>query len=205
MPRYLAIIAAFLAFVSATTAAQNRLQGELELDAASRTERNAGVWLDGQYVGHVGDLRGGDSLVLVPGRHELLFRLIGYEDLRHSVTIEPGEKTGFRVSMAPKSDAVYPSRENTARLRFEVEPTDAAIFVDQAFAGHVDRFDGRGGMRIAPGTYRFTIALPGYESFQTELALREGQTYEIKTELRRGDLSDQAAQLIESNPGILDP
>lgn len=203
MLRYITGFAAVLAFVTGTVQAQNRLQGELELKPASGTERDAGVWLDGQYVGHVSDLRGGDSLVLVPGQHDLLFRLVGYEDLRHSVTIEPGEETEFRVSMAPKPDAVYPSKEDTARLRIEVEPSDAAIFVDQAFVGHVARFDGRRGMRIAPGTYRFTIALPGYESFQTELTLREQQTYEIKTKLKRGNLSDQAAQLIASNPGVV--
>ena len=51
-------------------------------------------------------------------------------------------------------------------------------------------------MRLKAGTYRFTIALPGYESFETELALRAGQTYEIKTELARGDFADQPEALV---------
>ena len=69
------------------------------------------------------------------------------------------------------------------------------MFIDEAFVGHVDRYDDRGGMRILPGTYRFTIALPGYETFHTELTMRAQQTYEIKTELAPGNLSDQAEQL----------
>lgn len=204
MMKRIALCAAALTCVTGITGAQNPLQGELELEAASKTERDAGVWLNGQYVGFVDDLRGGDRLVLVPGQHELLFRLIGYQDLETSITVEPGQRAEFRVSMAPEPGAVYPPRENTARLRIDVEPAEAAIFVDEKFVGHVDRFDGRSGMRIAPGTYRFTIALPGYEAFQTEMTLREAQTYEIKTNLGRGDLSDQAAELIAANAGVVE-
>ena len=47
---------------------------------------------------------------------------------------------------------------------------------------------------------RFTIALPGYEAFQSELTLRANQTYEVKTELQKGRLSEQAAQLLSANP-----
>jgi hypothetical protein len=50
-------------------------------------------------------------------------------------------------------------------------------------------------MRLSPGTYRFTIALPGYQPFNTELTLRSGQTYEIKTELPKGEIGDQAEEL----------
>jgi hypothetical protein len=181
---------------------QTELQGELELKAASRTERDAGVWLDGQYVGFVDDLHGRDRLVLVPGPHEITFKLIGYQEVTHSITVEPGQDTEHVVSMQPSPQAVYPDLENTSRVRLKVEPENAAIFVNQKFIGHVDRFDGRRGMRIAPGTYRFTVALPGYEPFQTELTLRENQTYEIETKLPKGSLSDQAAELMVANPGV---
>jgi len=185
----------------ATAAAQSPLLGELELKAESRAERDAGVWLDGQYVGFVSELKGGDRLVLVPGSHELLFKLVGYEDLATSVTIEPEQEAEFVVSMEPKPDVTYPSKETTAQLRIDVKPAEAAVFVDETFVGHVDRFDGRSGMRIAPGTYRFTVALPGYETFQTELTLRARQSYEIKTDLARGSLSDQAGELLADTFG----
>lgn len=176
--------------------AQNPLLGEVELKAGSKIERNAGVWLDGQYVGFVGDLRRGDRLVLVPGRHELLFKLVGYEDLPMSIAVEPRQTAEYVVSMEPVPGVTYPAKESTARVRIDVEPDDAAIFVNEAFVGHVDRFDGRRGMRIEPGTYRFVVALPGYEPFQTELTVRANQTYEVKTRLSKGRLSDQAAELI---------
>jgi hypothetical protein len=181
--------------------AQNSLQGEVELKAATRTERDAGVWLDGQYVGFVREMRGNDRLVLVPGPHEFLFKLIGYQDLAKTIVVEPGRSADYRVSMVLKPDVTFPAKENTAQVRIDIEPEDAAIFVNDAFVGHVDRFNGRRGMRMAPGTYRFTVALPGYESFQTELTVRANQTYELKTDLSRGRLSDQAAQLIATRPG----
>lgn len=182
--------------------AQGALLGEVELKAASKVDRNAGVWLDGQYVGFVRDLRGRDRLVLVPGDHELLFKLVGYEDQKLSITVEPGQDAEYHVSMGPKPDLTYPSRDSTARVRIDVEPDDAAVFVNDAFIGHVGRFDGRRGMRMEPGTYRFVIALPGYETFQAEMTVRANQTYEVKTELSKGRLSDQAAQLIATDPGV---
>jgi hypothetical protein len=100
--------------------------------------------------------------------------------------------------MLPKPDATYPDESATAQVRISVKPEEAAIFVNDSYVGHVDRFDGRAGMRLSAGTYRLTIALPGYEAFNTELTLRAGQSYEIKTELPKGRLDAQAAALIVS-------
>jgi hypothetical protein len=192
-----------LVLAASATSAQNRLLGEIDLKANSKIERDAGVWVDGQYVGFVDDLQGNDRLVLVPGQHELLFRLVGYEDVRATITVEPDQRAEYRLSMQLRPGVTFPEEDSTARLRIEVEPEEAAIFVNQTFVGHVDRFNGRRGMRIAPGTYRVTVALPGYEAFQTEISLRAGQTYEIETDLRRGRLSEQAAELIATNPGVV--
>lgn len=181
--------------IAANAWAASPLQGEVELQAASRLERDAGVWLDGQYIGFVKDLGGKGRLVLVPGSHDLLFKLVGYEDVARTIVVEPGDRKEYRVTMAQGANVTYPDKANTAQLRLSVKPGDAAIFVNDAYAGHVDRFGGRAGMRLSPGTYRFTIALPGYQPFNTELTLRSGQTYEIKTDLPKGQLGDQAEEL----------
>jgi PEGA domain len=193
MPRV--VFASLLFSVATATVAINPVQGELEILPATRVENLAGVWLDGQYIGYVKNLRGRGKLVLVPGEHELLFKLVGYQDLSRTVVIEPGEDARYRVAMLEEPDVTYPDKAETAKVRMEIEPSDAAIFVNDNFVGHVDRFDGYSGMRLKAGTYRFTIALPGYESFETELTLRAGQTYEIKTDLSPGSLDDQAEAL----------
>ncbi len=181
----------FFLFFATNSVAVNSMQGEVQIEAASRVERDAGVWLNDQYIGYVRNLRGSGKLILVPGEHRLVFKLIGYEDLLSTIVVEPGERTRYRVAMRRAPDLDYPEESETARLRLFVKPLDAAIFVNDAYVGHVNRFNGRKGMRLSAGTYRVTIALPGYEAFETELKLLAGQTYFIRTELPRRTLEAQ--------------
>jgi hypothetical protein len=176
------------------------LQGEVGIEAASKLERNAALWLDGQYVGTVNDLDGKGRLVLVPGEHQLLFKLIGYEDVASTIMVEPGRRQQYRIAMTSVAGATYPEKGDTAQLRIAVKPDVAAIFINDSFVGRSDRFGDRRGMRLSAGTYRVTIALPGYEAFNAELTLRAGQTYEIKTELAKGRLDDQAEELTARAP-----
>lgn len=190
------LVGIFVLFASTLTFAANPILGEVEIESASRVERDAGVWVDDQYVGYVKNLRGSGKLILVPGEHELKFEMIGYEDVVNTIIVEPGQETLYRLTMKRAENFDYPKKEETARLRISVEPEEAAIFLDGAYVGHVDRFNGRRGMRLASGTYRFTIALPGYEPFETEMTLTAGQTYEIKTTLPKGRGDGEAATLI---------
>lgn len=191
------VAVAIASWLMATGAfAANPLQGEVELTPASKVERNAGLWLDGQYVGFVKDLEGSGKLVLLPGRHQLVLKLIGYNDLTSTIDVEPGSRSRYRVAMLANPNATYPAESDTAQVRISVKPEKAAIFVNDAYVGHIDQFDGRSGMRLSAGTYRLTIALPGYESFKTELTVRAGQSYEIKTDLIKGSLDDQTAALL---------
>jgi hypothetical protein len=181
--------------IAADASGDNPLLGEIQLQAASKIDLDAGVWLDDQYVGFVKDLRGNGRIVTVPGEHRLLFQLVGYEDVERSFVVEPGEQKLFRLKMREQSEASYPDKADTARVRFEVEPDTAAVFVNGEFVGPVNRFDGRSGMRMSAGTYQFKIALPGYQAFATEMTVISGQTYEVKTKLPKGSIGDQAAEL----------
>lgn len=184
-----------LGSISSAAWAVNPLLGKVEISPASRVERDAGVWVDGQYMGYVRHLSGKDRLVLLPGEHDLVFKLVGFEDVASRITVEPGSKVDYRLQMQQREGVTYPEKDATAKLRLNVEPEEAAIFVNQTYVGHVDRFNGPKGMRLAPGDYRFTIALPGYRSFETSLTVHANQTYEVKTKL-------QAAALDEQAPGL---
>lgn len=196
MHKGLWLAAIFVGFTAPAVFAGNPIMGKLELVAATKAERDAGVWVDGQYVGYVKNLDGNDSLVLVPGEHSLEFKLLGYDNVESTVVVEPGEEKSYRLAMQQAENVTYPDKAETARVRFKVEPEDAAIFVDEKYVGHVDRFDGHKGMRLSPGTYRFTIALPGYHAFKTQLSVRAEQDYEIKTELAEAPYEDQASELV---------
>ena len=184
--------------------AAHPLQGEVEINAASKLESTAGLWLDGQYIGSVSELDGKGRLALVPGEHQLLFKLIGHEDVASTIVVEPGKRQQYRLAMSAVAGATYPTKWETAQLRIDVKPEDAAIFINDSFVGRTDRFGNRQGMRLSAGTYRVTIALPGYEAFNAELTLRTGQTYEIKTELEKGRLDEQAQELTTGVPASAD-
>jgi hypothetical protein len=172
--------------------------GEVELRAATDVEADAGVWVDGQYMGYLRELKGRNRLVLLPGEHQLVVRLIGYTDLNERIMVEPGQRREYRVTMPSDPTALYPEEGETAQLRISVVPQTAAVFVNDVYAGHVERFSGRQGARLGAGTYRVRIALPGYQPFETELTLLANQTYEIKTELLKGTIADQPDTLIMS-------
>lgn len=194
--RPLLIAAAAVALLGATTSfAANAILGGMEFRATNKVEKNAGVWVDGQYMGYLRELKGKSRLILLPGEHDLLIKLIGYQDLRDKVIVEPGQTREYRVTLSANPNAAYPEENQTAKLRISVEPKSAAVFVNDVYAGHVDRFNGRRGALLRAGTYRIKIAMPGYQAFETELTLRANQDYEIKTELLTGSITGQAEGL----------
>ena len=174
----------------------NPMLSEVELEPASRAERDAGVWVDGQYFGFVKELKGKNRLVLMPGRHELRLKLAGYEEYVAPVDLEPGERRRYSVRLQPLANASYPDADQTATVRLDIEPARAALFVDGAYAGHVEKFSGRRGLRLRAGTHRFRIALPGYQPFETEMTLVPSQRYELKVQLPKGSMSDQPEDVV---------
>src|SRR5262249_18550035 len=72
--------------------AQNQVMGELEFEGKSKLEQDAGVWIDGGYVGYLKELNGKKKIVLLPGQHEVVVRQSGYLDNVQKVVVQPGEK-----------------------------------------------------------------------------------------------------------------
>jgi hypothetical protein len=161
--------------------------GELELVGTSRTEKLAGVWIDGQYVGYLGELKGHKKLLLLPGEHQLVVRHGGYQEFARKLIVEPGQKQTVHVQLARDTEARYP--DVTAEIKMQVKPSRAAVFIDGIFAGHIDEFDGPGqALLVAPGKRRIKIALPGYQPFESEVELRPNQKFVLKTELSKGSI-----------------
>lgn len=199
--RLLAGVLAVLVLVGGARGA-NPMLAEVRLEPATSAERDAGVWVDGQYFGFVRELRGKNRLVLLPGRYELSVRLAGYEEFVTSIDVEPGEARRFRVRLEPRADASYPDAEQTASVRLNVAPARAALFVNGTYAGPVERFSGRDGLRLRAGTHRFRVALPGYRPFETEMTLAPSQRYELKAELAVGAMSDQPEDIVARGGSI---
>ncbi len=165
--------------------AENDVLGEIELVGASKVENTSGVWIDGQYIGYLGELKGSKKLLLLPGEHQITVRQGGYVDFAQNVSVRAGQKQIIPVKMEKDLDVTLP--RVTAEIKLDVKPNRAAVFVDGVFIGHIAEFTGIGkALLVQPGKRKITISLPGYQTFETEIDLVANQKTTIKTELPQG-------------------
>lgn len=175
--------------------ADNPVMGEIQFEGKSKVEKTSGVWIDGQYVGYLKELKGSKKVMLLPGDHEISVRQDGYQNFTQHITVHPGEKQLVQVAM--QKAATGPMPAVTAEVKISVNPSRAAVFLDGQFIGHVGEFQGIGhGLLIAPGEHKIKIALPGYKSFETDINPIANQKVEVKTELQKSEqpLDDPSLQ-----------
>jgi hypothetical protein len=175
--------------------AQNQVMGEVKFEGTTKTEKEAGVWVDGQYVGYLKELKGNKKVMLLPGSHEISVRQSGYEDFKKTVIVEPGQTHVVNAVMIKSPRATSP--EVTSTLKLNIEPKRAAVFLDDKYVGHASEFGGAfRSMLISPGKHRIKVELPGYRTYDTEINLLAGQKTEVKTVLVPGSI-EQAGPLIK--------
>jgi len=180
--RPVAIMALWFALALRLVGEGNEVLGELQLDGATRVERTSGVWIDGQYLGFLDELKGSKKILLLPGTHKLSVRQNGYVDFARDVVLHAGEKQVVRVTMA--KDARYVMPAVTSEIKMSVNPGRAAVFLDGQFVGHADEFGGIGkSLIVAPGHRKISLSLPGYQTFSTEVDLAPNQKFMLKTDL----------------------
>ena len=173
-----------LAFTQSSndTQSSNKVLGELVLAGAGDTEKNAGVWVDGQYLGYLKELKGSKKILLLPGGHDIVVKQDGYQDFSQRVAVQAGEKQTIAVKMT--KDLRFQMPSTSSEIKFYVSPNRAAVFVDGQYAGHAGEFGGAGrGLLVAPGHRKITVSLTGYKSLDTEVDLAPNQKFEIKTDL----------------------
>lgn len=183
--------------LSIASLAQNQVLGEVRLVGKTKADKTSGVWVDGQYVGYVEELKDDKKLLLLPGEHQITVRQSGYGDFAQKVTVEPRKRVVLQVVMLKDPRTHFP--KVTAQIKLQVTPERAAVFVDDAFVGSVSEFTGMGrGMLVSPGKHRIKIALPGYQAFDTEVNLLARQKITIKTDLLPGSIN-QAGPSVKQN------
>jgi len=176
------MVALWLAFALRLFCASNEVLGELQLDGATRVERTSGVWIDGQYLGFLDELKGSKKILLLPGTHKLSVKQNGYVDFTRDVVLHAGEKQVVRVTMTKDTRYVMPPV--TSEIKMSVNPGRAAVFLDGQFVGHAAEFGGIGkSLIVAPGHRKLSLSLPGYETFNTEVDLSPNQKFVLKTDL----------------------
>lgn len=193
--RYLLLFALVFSFHAGRASAQNQVMGEVKFEGTTKVEKEAGVWVDGGYVGYLKELKGNKKIMLLPGEHEIIVRQSGYDDFVKKVIVEPGQTQIVSAVLLKSPRAIAP--EITATLKLNIEPKRAAVFLDDKYVGHASEFGGKfRSMLISPGKHRIKVELPGYRTYDTEINLLAGQKTEVKTVLVPGSI-EQAGPLIK--------
>ena len=123
-----------------TSSAQNQVMGELEFEGKTKLERDSGVWVDGNYVGYLKELKGKKKVLLLPGQHEVIVRQSGYLDDVQKIVVQPGEQRLVVVSLKLAPTATVPNI--TATLKLNIKPNRAAVFLDEKYVGHSGELEG---------------------------------------------------------------
>jgi hypothetical protein len=72
------------------------------------------------------------------------------------------------------------------KLRLDMEPREAEVYIDGYYAGVVDDFDGRlQGLRLEAGNYAVEVVLPGFAPLQFDVHVSPGRTTTYRGELLR--------------------
>ena len=188
---------AFLLFApDFTQAQQNQVMGELKFSGATKVAKDSGVWIDGQYVGYLKELKGDKKIMLLPGQHEISVRQAGYNSFTQTVVVEPGRVHTLSLQMTPDGRPLHLGPD-AAELKLTVNPDRAAVFVDDGYVGHAAEFGGAlHSMLLSPGKHRIKVELPGYRTFETEVNLLPRQKSKVETDLVVGSIL-QAGPLIK--------
>lgn len=139
------------------------LPGRIRVGAAG--SRDASVLLDGREVGLAPVV-----LDVAPGLHEIIVRAPGYREIRSTVDVKGDAETTLDVQLERDT--------RTARLRVVAGPEDS-IAIDGRVAS-ASSFDGV----VATGEHRVVISRADAETQAFEVALREGETRDMRVTLR---------------------
>ncbi|MGC1485532.1 MAG: PEGA domain-containing protein [Candidatus Acidiferrum sp.] len=189
------LVLLFLSIGAARLSAQDsKVMGEVRFEGDTQLDRDSGVWIDGDYVGYVKELKGNKKVLLLPGKHHVAIRQKGYADLTQDIVVEPGQMQAIQVSMHLIPGATTP--DVTSELKISVQPKRAAVFLDGSYVGHASELGGRfHSLLVSPGNHKIKIELPGYRTFETDVNVVAGQKSEVKTELIKGSIEQAGADI----------
>jgi hypothetical protein len=179
-----ALAAMVLLFLAVPLSAQHVDDpGEVQIVTSHETEKDSGLWVDGEYIGYLRDFWGNKKISLSPGEHQVTLRKFGYKDFSGEVSIQPGQIQYLPASMELDVTTQYPT-ENTVNVRLNVTPMDAAVLIDGAYVGYVRQI--RRSLVATAGRRRVRIEMQGYRPYENEFELTAGRTFEIRAVLEKG-------------------
>src|SRR5216683_2891747 len=104
------LVLAFVSFLPGRVIAQSSdVLGEVQFEGKTNVEKTSGVWIDGQYVGYLNELKLSKKVLLLPGDHTISVRQNGYQDFTQKIVLQPGETQMIRVTMDKAATGAMPA------------------------------------------------------------------------------------------------
>jgi hypothetical protein len=139
---------------------------------------DAGVFVNGQYVGPASRFTVPEKYPAPAGEVEVSFKDPRYEDYTTKVTVRPKKTTKLHYSLKP----VEPAKPPFGRFRLgggEAESfisvaagDTGAIYINDKFFGYVDELNNPGGgILLNPGTYDLHIVSPTFGEIRQKITI----------------------------------
>jgi hypothetical protein len=143
----------------------------------------AKVFLDNRYLGEAHELRNIAEITASAGRHLLEIR-IDTERTFTEVIVSPRKVTPVRWTLAPPPVPPDAMMAEGGRLRVQVAPPGAAIYVDGVFSTVADLADPPS-LSVSPGHHRVQVVLPGYKAYSTDVIVQASGEAVVHVQLAR--------------------
>ena len=138
----------------------------------------AGVFVDGKYLGPAANFRWAQKYSVAPGEHELILREPRYQEYKTTVKIEAGRTTTISQALQPRELSKPPF----GRLKVVGFEKYASVFVNEAYMGHADEFNGPNqGLMLNPGDYSLEVSSrAGDTLLEQKITLRQNEVLSVK-------------------------
>jgi len=139
---------------------------------------NAGVWVDGKYVGPASRFTVAEKYDVSAGDVEVVIRDPRYEDFSTKVTIRPKKTTKVKYSLQKREPAKPPfgrfrlgGGEPESYISVTAGDT-TPVYLNGRFFGYVDELNNvGGGILLNPGTYQLSFDSPTYGSVKQTITI----------------------------------
>jgi len=163
-------VAAGFLFVAASLAFGQQT-GNLKVKT---TTGRAGVFVDDKYVGPAANFGVARTYAVPAGEHTITLRDPRFEAATTHVTIVAGKTVKVKQELKP----LPPPKGPFGRIRTEGGDKYWAVYVNDAYMGHVDEFDNAAqGLLLPPGQYKVKIVPPnGGSATEQTVDLKANET-----------------------------
>jgi len=143
----------------------------------------AKLFLNDRFLGEARELKQIAEITAPAGRHLLEIRL-DTERTFTEVVVSPRKVTPVRWALAPSPVPLDATMAEGGRLRVQVAPPGASIYIDGVFSTVADLAHPPS-LSVSPGHHRVQVLMPGYKVYSTDVIVPESGEAVVEVQLAR--------------------